>query len=129
MTVGCVLYEFAKFFLCVESAVTYGVEGLALANGIVDLVCRVIRPTPVVVAPPATTVVTQPVVTTPVVTTPVVTAPAATVVTQPVVITQPAVPQVVVAPPVYYTRPAPPPPPHRPHHRPAPPRHGRGGRR
>ena len=94
-------------------------EGLELANGIVDLVCKVLKPAPVVVAP-ATTVVAQPA---PV----VVTQPAPVVVTQPapVVVTQPA--QVVVthpAPVVYYTRPVPPPPPR--HHRGRP---GRGGHR
>ena len=84
-------------------------EGLALANGIVDLVCRVIRPAPVVVTQPA----------------PVVVQPAPVVVTPPapVVVTQPA--PVVVTRPVYYTRPAPPPPPR---HHPRPHR-GRGGRR
>ena len=79
-------------------------EGLELANGIVDLVCKVLKPAPVVVAQPAPVVVTQ---------------PAPVVVTQPapVVITQPA-------PVVYYTRPVPPPPPRYHHGRP-----GRGGRR
>ena len=89
-------------------------EGLELANGIVDLVCKVLKPAPVVVAP-APVVVTQP---TPVVVTPppppvVVTQPAPVVVTQPapIVVTQPA--------PVVHYRP----------HRPAPPRGGhRGGR-
>ena len=33
-------------------------EGLELANGIVDLVCKVLRPAPVVVPPPAPVVVT-----------------------------------------------------------------------
>ena len=78
-------------------------EGLELANGIVDLVCKVLKPAPVVVAP-ATTVVAQP---------------------APVVVTQPA-PVVVThpAPVIYYTRPVPPPPPR--HHRGRP---GRGGHR
>ena len=80
----------------------YHNDGLALANGIVDLVCRVIAPTPVVVTPAPAVVAPVPVV-----------APA----------------PVVVAPaPVYYTRPVPPPPP-RHYHRPAPaPRGHRGGR-
>lgn len=88
----------------------YHNEGLELANGIVDLVCKVLKPAPVVVAPATTTVVTQPA---PV----VVTQPAPVVVTQPapVVITRPA-------PVIYYTRPAPPPR----HHRGRP---GRGGHR
>ncbi len=63
-------------------------DGLDLANGIVDLVMRVIAPRPVVVAPPP-----QPVV----------------VVPQPVVVA----PQ-----PVYYTRPAPRPPYRGRHHAP-----------
>ena len=91
-------------------------EGLELANGIVDLVCKVLKPAPVVVAP-ATTVVAQP--------TTVVTQPAPVVVTQPalVVVTQPA-PVVITrpAPVIYYTRPVPPPR----HHRGRP---GRGGHR
>lgn len=94
-------------------------EGLELANGIVDLVCKVLKPAPVVVAP-ATTVVAQPA---PV----VVTQPAPVVVAQPapVVVTQPA-PVVVThpAPVIYYTRPVPPPPPR--HYRGRP---GRGGHR
>ena len=95
-------------------------EGLELANGIVDLVCKVLKPAPIVVAPATTTVVTQPA---PV----VVTQPAPVVVTQPapVVVTQPA-PVVITrpAPVIYYTRPVPPPPPR--HHRGRP---GRGGHR
>ena len=67
-------------------------DGLDLANGIVDLVMRVIAPAPVVVAP----------------------APA------PVVVAPPPAP-VVVAPPPRHYRPAPPPRHHRPapprHHR------------
>jgi hypothetical protein len=63
----------------------YHNEGLELANGIVDLVCKVLKPAPVVVAPATTTVVTQP---------------------APVVITRPA-------PVIYYTHPAPPPRHHR----------------
>ena len=87
-------------------------EGLALANGIVDLVCRVVAPAPVVVAPaPAPVVVAPP----PPAPAPVVVAPA-------------PVPVVVAPPPVYYHRPTPPPPP-RQYHRPAPPRHNRGHRR
>ena len=71
-------------------------EGLELANGIVDLVCKVLKSAPVVVAPAATVVTPAPVV---------VTQPAPVVVTPPaVVVTQPA-------PVVYYTRPVPPPPP------------------
>lgn len=82
-------------------------EGLALANGIVDLVCRVVAPAPVVVTPA-----------------PVVVTPAPAVVTPaPVVVTPPPAP-------VYYKRAVPPPPPRR-YHRPAPaPRRGhRGGHR
>ena len=81
-------------------------EGLELANGIVDLVCKVLKPAPVVVAP-APVVVTQPA--------PVVVTPPP----PPVVVTQPA-PIVVTHPaPVVRYRP----------HRPAPPRGGhRGGR-
>lgn len=88
-------------------------EGLELANGIVDLVCKVLRPAPVVVTP-APVVVAPPA--------PVVVAPPA-----PVVVTHPA-PVVVTQPaPVVVTRPAPVVH-HRPH-RPAPPRDGhRGGR-
>ncbi len=91
----------------------YRNEGLELANGIVDLVCKVLRPAPVVVAP-AQTVVTA--------------APAPVVVTQPapVVVTPPA-PVVVTPPPAVIRYTTPPPPPR--HHRPAPPRGGhRGGR-
>jgi len=91
----------------------YRNEGLELANGIVDLVCKVLRPAPVVVAP-AQTVVTA--------------APAPVVVTQPapVVVTQPA-PVVVTRPTTVIRYTTPPPPPR--HHRPAPPRGGhRGGR-
>ena len=81
-------------------------DGLALANGIVDLVCRVIQPAPVVVAPAPVVVQPAPAVVQPA---PVVVQPAPVVVTQP----QP----VIVAPaPVYYTRPVPPPP-RRPRHR------------
>ena len=89
----------------------YHNDGLELASGIVDLVCQVLKPAPVVVAP-APAVVAQPA---PV----VVTQPAPVVVTPPapVVITRPA-------PVVYYTRPVPPPPPRYNHGRP-----GRGGRR
>ena len=88
-------------------------EGLALANGIVDLVCRVIAPAPVVVTPaPAPVVVTPP-----------PPAPA------PVVVTPAPAPVVVAPAPVYYRRPVPPPPPRR-YHRPAPPpRNNRGHRR
>ena len=83
-------------------------DGLDLANGIVDLVMRVIAPAPVVVAPaPAPVVVAPPPA-------PVVVAPPPA----PVVVT-PA--PVVVAPPPRHYRPAPPPR----HHRPAPPRHHR----
>ena len=95
----------------------YHNEGLELANGIVDLVCKVLKPAPVVVAPATTTVVTQPAA--------VVTQPAPVVVTQPapVVVTQPA-PVVITrpAPVIYYTHPAPPPRRHRG-------RPGRGGHR
>ena len=109
-------------------------EGLELANGIVDLVCRVLKPAPVVVAPaPAPVVVAPapaPVVVTPA-PAPVVVAPAPA----PVVVAPP--PPVVVAPapvviappprrPVHY-RPAPRPAP-RPAHRPAPHRGGPGRR-
>ena len=66
-------------------------EGLDLANGIVDLVLKVIAPTPVVVAPPPP----PPVVVTP---------PPAPVVVAPA--------PVVVAPPRRHHRPAPPPRPH-----------------
>ena len=87
-------------------------EGLELANGIVDLVCRVLKPAPVVVAPAPAPVVVAPAPA------PVVVAPAPA----PVVVT-PA--PVVVAPPPVVVAPAPvviaPPPPRRPvHHRPAP---------
>lgn len=89
----------------------YHNDGLELASGIVDLVCRVIRPAPVVVAPAQTTVVTQP----------------TTVVTQPTtIVTQPTT--TIITQPVYYTRPVPPPPPRYHYGRPAP-RHHRGGRR
>ena len=75
-------------------------EGLALANGIVDLVCRVVAPAPVVVTP----------------------APAPVVVTPAPVVVTPA--------PVYYKRAVPPPPPRRYHHpAPAPRRGHRGGHR
>ncbi|MBO5821550.1 MAG: hypothetical protein J6R86_00890, partial [Lentisphaeria bacterium] len=40
-------------------------EGLELANGIVDLVCRVLKPAPVVVAPAPAVVTPAPVVVTP----------------------------------------------------------------
>ena len=95
-------------------------DGLDLANGIVDLVMRVIAPRPVVVAPPPQPVVVapppQPAVVAP---QPVVVAP------QPVVV---APQPVVVAPqPVYYTRPAPRPP-HRGRHQ-APARHNPGRHR
>ena len=87
-------------------------EGLELANGIVDLVCRVLKPAPVVVTQPA------------------VVTPAPVVVTQPAVVT-PA-PVVVAPPPPVVVTPAPvvmaPPPPPR-HHRPAPPRGGHPGGR
>ena len=60
-------------------------EGLELANGIVDLVCRVLKPAPVVVTQPAVVtpapvVVTQPAVVTPA---PVVVTPAPVVVAPP----------------------------------------------
>ena len=99
----------------------YRNEGLELANGIVDLVCKVLRPAPVVVAPAQTVVTAAPA---PV----VVTQPAPVVVTQPapVVVTQPA-PVVVTRPTTVIRYTTPPPPPR--HHRPAPPRGGhRGGR-
>ena len=87
-------------------------DGLDLANGIVDLVMRVIAPRPVVVAPPPQPVVVAPPPQ------PVVVAPPP----QPVVV---APPPVVVAPqPVYYTRPAPRPPYRGRHH--APGRHNPG---
>ena len=100
-------------------------EGLELANGIVDLVCRVLKPAPVVVAPAPAPVVVAPAPA------PVVVAPAPA----PVVVAPP--PPVVVAPapvviappprrPVHY-RPAPRPAP-RPAHRPAPHRGGPGRR-
>ena len=98
----------------------YRNEGLELANGIVDLVCKVLRPAPVVVAPAQTVVTAAPA---PV----VVTQPAPVVVTQPapVVVTQPA--PVVVTRPTTVIRYTTPPPPR--HHRPAPPRGGhKGGR-
>ena len=103
-------------------------EGLELANGIVDLVCRVLKPAPVVVAPAPAPVVVAP-APAPVVVAP---APAPVVVTPaPVVVAPP--PPVVVAPapvviappprrPVHY-RPAP-----RPAYRPAPHRGGPGRR-
>ena len=96
-------------------------EGLELANGIVDLVCRVLKPAPVVVTQPAVVtpapvVVTQPAVVTPA---PVVVAP------PPPVVVTPA-PVVVAPPPRPVYRPVPPPP----HHRPAPaPRGGHHGGR
>ena len=74
-------------------------DGLDLANGIVDLVMRVIAPQPQVVVAP-----------------------------QPQVVVAPQPPPVVVAPqPVYYTRPAPRPP-HRGRHQ-APARHNPGWHR
>ena len=80
-------------------------DGLELANGIVDLVCRVIAPTPTVVVAPAP----APVVVTP--------APAVVVTPPP----PPPRPIVVQPAPVYYTRPTPPrprpTPPPRPAHR------------
>ena len=80
-------------------------EGLELANGIVDLVCKVLRPAPVVVPPPAPVVVTPaPVVVAPPPPAPVVVAPA----------------PVVVAPPPRYNHPAPPR-----YKRPVPPKGGR----
>lgn len=97
----------------------YRNEGLELANGIVDLVCKVLRPAPVVVAPAQTVVTAAPA---PV----VVTQPAPVVVTQPapVVVTQPA--PVVVTRPTTVIRYTTPPPRH---HRPVPPRGGhKGGR-
>ena len=84
-------------------------EGLALANGIVDLVCRVVAPAPVVVTPAPAPVVVTP-------------APAPVVVTPAPVVVTPA--------PVYYKRAVPPPPPRRYHHpAPAPRRGHRGGYR
>lgn len=86
-------------------------EGLALANGIVDLVCRVVAPAPVVVTPAPAPVVVTP-------------APA------PVVVTPAPAPVVVTPAPVYYKRAVPPPPPRRYHHpAPAPRREHRGGHR
>lgn len=99
----------------------YRNEGLELANGIVDLVCKVLRPAPVVVAPTQTVVTAAPA---PV----VVTQPAPVVVTQPapVVVTQPA-PVVVTRPTTVIRYTTPPPPPR--HYRPVPPRGGhKGGR-
>ena len=95
-------------------------DGLDLANGIVDLVMRVIAPQPVVVAPQPVVVAPQPAVVAP---QPVVVAPPP----QPVVV---APQPVVVAPqPVYYTRPVPRPPQHRPHYIPARGNHGNRHRR
>lgn len=95
-------------------------EGLDLANGIVDLVLKVIAPTPVVVAPPPP----PPVVVTPP-PAPVVVAPApapVVVAPAPVVVAPPPPPRpVVVAPPRRHHRPAPPPRPHG--------RYDRGGHR
>ena len=102
-------------------------EGLELANGIVDLVCRVLKPAPVVVAPAPAPVVVAP-APAPVVVAPpppvvVAPAPAPVVVAPPPVVVAPA--PVVVAPPPH--RPAPRPAP-RPAHRPAPHRGGPGRR-
>ena len=94
-------------------------EGLELANGIVDLVCKVLRPAPVVVAPAPAVVTPAPVV----VTQPAVVTPAPVVVTQPAVVTPAPVvvtpPPVVVAPRPVHHRPAPRPRPrpHGGHHR------------
>ena len=76
-------------------------EGLELANGIVDLVCKVLRPAPVVVAPAPAVVTPAPVVVAP---PPVVVAP------RPVVVAPPR--------PVYHRpAPRPRPRPHGGHHR------------
>ena len=96
-------------------------DGLDIANGIVDLVMRVIAPQPVVVAPPPPPVVAVPppvvVVTPP---PPVVAAPPPVVVTPPPPVV--VVPQPVVAPPPppqpKYLYPAPKPPRHDRHHAP-----------
>ena len=99
----------------------YHNEGLELANGIVDLVCRVLRPAPVVVTPAPAVVTPAPVVVTP---PPAVVTPAPVVVAPAPVVVAPARPVVIAPPPrrpVHY-RPAPPP------RRPAP-HHGGRGRR
>ena len=94
-------------------------EGLALANGIVDLVLKVVAPQPtVVVAPPPAVVAPAPAVVTPA-PAPVVVTPAPVVAPAPVVVAPAPVVVAPPPPPVYYHRPAPAPrPPHRaPNHR------------